>query len=192
MMNSRSRLARFGIPIGVVALLCLGSFTGAQTSRTITATAGLTSRGGVAATAPVSIIIDRLSTDAERDEVLAALKKGGTDAVRGLLSTRSPIGWVKVAATNTAAKYIYERTTAGKRVITVVTGVPIAYVGASAIGPKTRVGFELGLVTLEMSGSGPGQGELVPAAKVRLNEQGALVTESYSPEVVKLTNVVGK
>jgi hypothetical protein len=32
----------------------------------------------------------------------------------------------------------------------------------------------------------------MPATKVRLNDQGAIVTEDYSGDVVQLSNVVGK
>ncbi len=38
----------------------------------------------------------------------------------------------------------------------------------------------------------PGHGEFVPAAKVSLNEQGAIVSEDYSDDLVRLSNVVGK
>jgi hypothetical protein len=45
---------------------------------------------------------------------------------------------------------------------------------------------------VELLASGPGHGELMPATKVRMNEQGAIVTEDYSGEVVQLSNAVGK
>lgn len=38
----------------------------------------------------------------------------------------------------------------------------------------------------------PGHGELVPVAKVRLDEQGAIVIEDYSADLVPLSNLVGK
>ena len=63
--------------IGAAALLCLVPLARAQASETITATASVKSSGGVAATAPLSVAVDRFSTDTERDEILAALKKDG-------------------------------------------------------------------------------------------------------------------
>jgi hypothetical protein len=46
---------------------------------------------------------------------------------------------------------------------------------------------------LEIFDTGAGRGELVPAARVRIDEHGAVVTEAYnSEEVVRLTNVAGK
>ncbi len=74
----------------------------AQTSQTITATANVKTGGGAAATAPVSITVDRFSNDGERDEVLATLKKGGSESVRNLLTARSQIGSVRVGNVSTA------------------------------------------------------------------------------------------
>jgi hypothetical protein len=48
-------------------------------------------------------------------------------------------------------------------------------------------------VLIEVSERGEGSGELVPAARVRLDEHGAIVTEANDPStVVRLTNVVAK
>jgi hypothetical protein len=146
----------------------------------------------VVATAPLSVAVDRFSTDTERDELLAALKENGTDGVSRLLLTRPPIGTLTIGNQFTAIKYIYARTVGDGRLITAVTGSPIAFIGAAAPGAKPRGGFDLGLVILEVMASGPGHGELVPATKLRLNEQGAIVTEDYSTEVVQLSNVVRK
>jgi hypothetical protein len=179
-------------PISLVALLALLPVARAQASETITATAQVKTSSGVAATAPVNITVDRFSTDGERDEILAALKKGGTEGVRSLLLTRPSIGSLKVGNESTAVKYVYARTSGSGRLITAVTGTPIAFVGAAKPGAQPRTGFSLGLVMLELAASGPGQGELVPATKVKLNDQGAIVTEDYSGEVVKLTNVSAK
>ena len=178
--------------IGAAALLCLVPLARAQASETITATASVKSSGGVAATAPLSVAVDRFSTDTERDEILAALKKDGTDGVTRLLLSRPPIGTLKIGNQLTAIKYIYAGPIGDGRLITAVTGSPIAFIGAAAPGAKPRAGFDLGLVILEVMTSGPGHGELVPATKLRLNDQAAIVTEDYSAEVVQLSNVVGK
>jgi hypothetical protein len=181
--------------IGLVTVFCLGlaPLTRAQASETITATARLKSRGGVEASAPVTIVIDRYSTDAERDDILAALKERGTAGVRNLLITRNQIGSLQVGGVSTALKFIYARTTAGGRLITAVTGTPIAFVGGGVPdAPPGRAGFDLGLVMFEVTSSGAGRGELVPAAKVRADAHGAIVTDDYSADVVLLSDVVKK
>jgi hypothetical protein len=47
-------------------------------------------------------------------------------------------------------------------------------------------------VLLEVPASGSGRGELAPAAKVRVTDQGAIVTEDYGAAIVELTKVTGK
>src|SRR4051794_36503123 len=88
-------------PICVAALLCIVPLARAQARETITATATITTKGGVATTAPVIVAIDRFATDPERDEVHAALKAGGTGAVQRLLLVRAPVGTLKVGGTFT-------------------------------------------------------------------------------------------
>ena len=181
-----------GNRLGVAALIALASFARAEASETITATAHVAGGSGAQASAPVRVVVDRLSTDAERDELMAALKKGGTAGVRALLSARDQIGSLHVGATQTPIKYVYARPMGDGRLITVMTATPIAFLGAGLPASKPTAGFELGLVLLEVAASRPGSGELVPAAKVRVNDQGGIVTEDYSADVVKLSNVVGK
>jgi len=180
--------------IGLVGVFCLGlaPFPAAAASETITATARVKGRGGVEASAPVTITINRFSTDKERDAILAALKDGGTAGVRKLLNTRDQIGSVQVGGVSTALKYIYARTTGGGRLITAVTEKPIAFVGGGVPGAPERAGFDLGLVMVEVMSSGAGHGELVPAAKVKANADGAIVTDDYSADVVQLSDVVKK
>jgi hypothetical protein len=179
-------------PICVVAVLCLVPLARAQAAETITATANVKTSSGIAATAPVSVIVDRFSSDSDRDEILAALKKGGTDGVYGLLLTRPPIGTVKLGNDVTFIKYVYQRVTPDGRLITAVTGSVIAYVGAGAPGARPKSGLYLGLVMLEVKTEGPGRGELVPATKLSLDDKGGIVTDDYSDDVVQLSNVLGK
>src|SRR5262245_43571585 len=100
---------------GIVCLVSFGlvaplrSTALAQDGMTITATAGLTTRGGVTASAPVEIILDRYSTNAEREEVAAGLKSGGTTGVRNVLGMHKQIGVVKVGTTFTPVKFATTR-----------------------------------------------------------------------------------
>jgi hypothetical protein len=171
------------------ALLSVLSAAPARAAETITATAHVKSAGGAEATAPVRIVIDKLTTDAERDEVMAALKKDGTEGVRKLLTGRPKIGSVQVGATNTAVQYAYARATGGGRLITLITGSPIAFIGAGLPNAPPKAGFDLGLVLIEVPATGQGRGEIDPASKIKLNAEGAIVTDGYSGEMVQLTNV---
>src|SRR3954468_20985084 len=179
------------LPVVCLAFVWLASFASAASGETITATAQIKTAGGVTATAPVTISIDRLATDAERDALLAAIKKGGTEAARGQLLTQKPMGTVNIGKSSSTIKYAYARPTSGGRLVTIVTGTPIAYIGASLPGAATKNGFYLGLVLVELAG-GASHGEIAAATKVKLNDQGAVVTDDYSSELIRLLDIVAK
>jgi hypothetical protein len=161
-------------------------------AETITATARMKTAGGVTATAPLSVTLDRLSTAAEREQVVTALKSGGSVRIRALLDTWKPIGSVRVGSTMTAVKYAFAQPIGGGRLLTVITGSPIAFVGAALPAAPSRAGFDLGLVLLDIPASGAGHGELAPATKIALNADGAVVTDDYGTATIVLTDVNGK
>ena len=76
--------------------------------------------------------------------------------------------------------------------LTLITDDPIFLLGAGLPNAKPATGYDLGLVLLDVAASGPGTGELVPAAKVKADAQGAIVTEDYSGETVRLSQVIKK
>ena len=165
-----------------------------QAAETITATAQTKTAGGVSASAPLTVTLDRLSSEAERQQVMTALKsKDGSASVRALLDKWKPIGSVRLGGTNTPVKYAFARPAGGGRLLTVVTGAAIAFVGAGLPNAPPRAGFDLGLVLLDVPASGAGSGELAPATKLALNAQGALVTEDYGKgTTILLSNVASK
>ena len=176
------------------AILAMSAATmAAEPAReTITATARIKTKGGVSASVPITVVVSRFSTDADREALKAALVQGGTAAARALLATRDDLGTIQVGGHRTAIKFAYRLTTAAGHLVTLVTGESIVFLGAGLPGaPHTR-GFDLGFATLEVAMSGPGVGELVPATKIRINPDGAVATDGYSDTVMELTNVIGK
>ena len=190
-MRGQHLNARWTIASGIVLGVMLGAITAHawQKTETITADASVKSAAGVQATAPVVVVIKRYATDAERDALLASLKKGGTAAARQVLSKGEDAGSVQIGGRETPIKYAYSRSTGSGRLITVVTAEPIVFIGAGLPGAKPTAGYDLGLVLLDTAATGPGRGELVPATKIRVNAEGGIVTEDYSGEVVSLSNV---
>jgi hypothetical protein len=157
-------------------------------AETITATASVKNASGASTNAPVTVVVDRFATDAEREALLAAVKSGGTAAARELLTKQRDAGTLQLGSQRVAVKYAYARSTGSGRLITVITAQPIG--GPDA---KPKPGFDLGLALLELTASGPGHGELSPAAKVRIDAQGAIVTEGATPaDTVQLSNVAKK
>jgi hypothetical protein len=180
--------------LGVVMLLvCVLSSARAQTPETVVATASVKNATGASLSVPVTASITRFASDTERDALLAAVKKGGTAAARQLLEKGADVGSIELSSTRTGIKYAYARSLGGgDRLITLITAQPVFFLGAGAPGAKPKEGYDLGLMLLELKASGPGKGEFAPAAKVRVDNQNAIVSEDYGAELVQLTNVVKK
>jgi hypothetical protein len=168
----------------VLALSCGVSLAYAQAD-TFTAAAATPSGG---ASAPLTVVVQRYTSDGDRKKLIEALKKGGTAAARALLVKGRDLGSVQVGDRRAVIKYVYSRKTLSGRQVTAVTAEPIALAGAGTPAP----GFDLGLVLLDLDASGPGRGDLVPATKIRVNEDGAFETEDYNGVVVHLSDVVAK
>jgi hypothetical protein len=175
----------------VIAVTCAVSVAEAQAeSFTAVATAKGAKIG--AGIANLSLTVNKFATDAERDALVAAVKQGGTAAARTLLRSKPDVGTLQLGSRPATIKYAYARTTGAGRLLTIVTADPIRLLGAGLPDAKPTAGYDLGLVLLDLSASGPGKGELVPAAKVKVDAQGAIVTEDYSGETVQLSQVQKK
>jgi hypothetical protein len=170
-MSSRAfRLLR--VSSTCVVALAVAGVAVAQSRTTVTAVANIKGAGGTSASAPFTVVVDQFAKVAERDALMAAVKKGGTAAARDLLAKRADAGSVELGGQRTAVKYVYARNTGESRLITAITAQPIVALGTGVANAKAD--SDLALVLLDLTASGSGRGELAPAAKVRLNADGAL------------------
>src|SRR5262249_46376051 len=129
---------RFVCLLGIIGVLVL---VPVKASERFTATAAI--KG--ATTAPLTIIVDKFSTDGERETLLKALKAGTPGA--DLLAKRRAVGSLQVGTRSAPIKYAYAVSTGDRRLITVVTGSPIV-LDADGNAPAARPG-DLGLVLLD-------------------------------------------
>ena len=159
---------------------------------TFVATASVKTQTGSLATAPVTVVITRPTSEAERSTVGAALKKGGTAAVVAALKAMPDAGYIEVGGRRTTLKYAFVRPMAGGRLVTVVAPTPIVHLGAGLPDAPSKAGFDLALGLLEVKAEGEGSGELVPAGTVKINVNGAIETQDYASEIVRLSKVMVK
>jgi hypothetical protein len=163
----------------------------AQTE-TYTATASIKTAGGAAATAPVTIVVDRKMSPAEAEKFLAAFKSGGAAALHKALAGVPATGSVQVGGgAKTATRLTLERPTDKGRLLTIVSDTPILQLGAGVPNAKPKEGYDFAIVDLELPASGPGTGTFAPAAKVTV-KQGVFVVDDYSGELLKLASVTKK
>jgi hypothetical protein len=159
-------------------------------AETFTANATIKPGGGAAVSAPLTATVATFAGDADRNALLAALKKGGR-AAHDLLAKRPDVGSIQVAGRSTPIKYAYAHVAGADRVITLVTAEPLHFVVGPHPDTKAQAGHDLGVVLIDLS-STPAHGEVALAAKVHADAQGAIVIDDYGDDVVRLTNVTAK
>jgi hypothetical protein len=184
-MRARARDLTGGI---LIIALAAALTVNARAGETFTATASVKSPSG-SGSMPVKIGIDRFVSDADRTKVMELVKAGNGTATRKALAAMADIGFIELGTKRTPVKYAYARSTGAGRLITVITAEPILHLGASRPDAKPKEGFDLALALLVLDGGDKGDGELAPAAKVKVDDKGAIVTEEYGREVVRLTNI---
>jgi hypothetical protein len=160
----------------------------AQSAQKFTATAAVQSPKGTASM-PVTITIDRFVSDADRDRILGLIKANDREGTKKALAAMDDIGSIAVSQRETPIKFAYERPSGGGRLITIVTAEPILFLGGAAPDAPSREGFDLALALLVLDGQDSGSGELAPAAKVKVDDSGAVVTDDYGKEMIHLTGI---
>jgi len=190
-MRHHSRL----LPVAVVALTAAAATTGtlsaAKPIEHLTAFAvdmsntAMRTRAGT-----IDIVINRWSTDQERDTLLAALREGGTDSLlRTLQKIKDPAGYIRTPTSiGYPLRFAREISMAdGGRRIIIATDRYVSFLEASQ-QPRS-VDYPFMLVDIRMGADGKGTGKLMPLAKVTANEDHTVEIENYASEPVRLTEV---
>lgn len=179
------------ITAAIVTLALVPAALVAQGGETFSATASV-KKGSSTESKAVTFHIDRFITDAERDKLVPIVKSNDAAAIVKALTALPDIGSVTVGEAKTPIKYAYARPTGSGRLVTIVTARPLGFIGGDAPGAKAKAGSEIGIALLVLDGSGKGDGEVSPAARIKVDANGAIVTSDYAHEVVRLTGVSKK
>jgi hypothetical protein len=173
----------------VAVVLAFAAQTQAQAGgERFTATATMKS-AKVSHSSPVTFQIDRFNSDADRDKLMAVVKRHKTTEIHEALAAMPDIGYVEMAGTKTPIKYAYARPANAGRLITVLTGKAILHLGADLPDAKPKQGYDLAFGLLVLEADNKGHGEMSPATKIKMDANGAIVTQDYGPATVHLTDV---
>jgi len=160
----------------------------AQTTETYSATA--TAKAGAnKASRDVTISVTRFASDQERAAVIKAAKEG-TAAARKVLAGFADAGVIQVGERKAVIKYAFKRSKgpgAGD-LLTLATSDPIAFLGSDQPGAASTAGFDVAIAIMDLKGDGTGTGELAPAAKVSIDQNGALLMQDYAASTVVWLN----
>ena len=170
------------VAISLVATFVVAALT--QSPETFTATATVRD-GTTSASAAVSVRVDRYATAEERAALLKTARAGSA-AMQKALSGQPDAGYIQVGERRTAVKYAWKHTGSGGQLITVATAEPILHLGANRPNAAPKTGFDVAIALLDVSS---GTGELAPAAKVGLDDSGAVRVEDYGSAVVWLNKI---
>jgi hypothetical protein len=152
-----------------------------------TAAAVNTNNGG---TGTVELVIERWSTEGERDRLLAALANQGQDKPLDTLQKMPRVGYIRMdAGLGYDLHYAYQTAgeDGGERVV-LATDRPIGFWEA-ANRPRT-IDYPFTVIELRVNGDGDGVGKLSLATRVTVDRSGHNVTlENYDTQPVMLQSV---
>lgn len=141
-----------------------------------------------AAASLITVKVDKYSAEADRKAVEDALKQGNAAFLAAL--QKSPVvGTLSMGGTTTNIRFAREQQLPNGRTIVLVTEKPVYFVGAGAVAPKSREGYDVALVKFRMDDSGVGyDGTMAAAAKVKVGAAGIEV-EDYGDKLIELRTV---
>src|SRR5262245_37446072 len=141
-------------------------------------------------TASVDIVVNRWSTEAERDRLLAALKEKGSDGLLKDLQKVDPeVGYIRTAnSLGYPLRFAYQTPLpSGGRRILIATDRRMSFLELTQ-GTRTR-DYPFMIVELRLGPNGEGEGKLMPLARVTQYPDDVVEIENYSIQPVRLTNV---
>jgi hypothetical protein len=186
------RLRLAALVAGLTTALTLSvSARGANERLRFTANAvSLGGPGSVSGTAQLDIVIERFSTEAERQRLLAALKKNNQDELLRTLQDLKPVGTIRTPrSVGYDLHYAHQAPgeDGGQRIF-IATDRPIGFREA-ANRPRT-IDYPFTFIELRLNSNGEGEGKLSLATRVTSSNDGKVVElENYAAQPVMLTNV---
>ncbi len=140
----------------------------------------------------IEIVIERWSSERERDELIATLKDKGSDALLSKLQKMPRVGYIRDANRGSVGWDLHfareRKLDDGGRQIVLGTDRPIS--AWEAFNRPRSSDYEFTVADIRFDGDGKGVGKLAVAAKITTNDKtGAIEIENFSSEPVRLTSV---
>lgn len=145
---------------------------------------------GSTKTTTFTMVVDKWTTDEERQKLVQVLQEGGSDALLKEMR-KMEVGYVRGPQTlrwrlNIASSF---QTDEG-RVVRLVTERPVSF-GEATAATRTR-DYEFGVIQFTLDEEGKGEGALIPTAKIYFDKEGKLNIEALGTGPQKLTSVKAK
>ena len=148
-------------------------------------------------TGRIEIVINRWSTDGEREVLKAVLKAAGSEAMVAEMQNLPQVGYIRTPETMGDALTFARSTTLedGSRQVVVATNRPISVAGSLA--PGTAQKYDLSVIEMRWKkGDKTGEGKMTLAAQARIDPKtGNVSIQNYAgmPSVLRdITSTVAK
>jgi len=166
----------------------------AQTAKPVETFTAFAAALGTGKTAIIDIVVERWSTDEERDMLLTTLQEFGHDKlIETLQKIRPRVGYMRTPNSIGYDLY-YARNHAqpdGSRRVVLATNRRVNF--REAVNNTRSMDYQLTLIELHLDAGGKGDGKLVPAAKVAWDRDAKRIeVENYNALPVDLMQVVAK
>jgi hypothetical protein len=140
----------------------------------------------------IEIVIERWSSQRERDELIATLKEKGGDALLSKLQKMPRVGYIRDANGGSIGWDLHfareRKLEDGGRQIVLATDRPIST--WEAFSRPRSAEYDFTLADIRFDGDGKGVGKLAVAAKITTNPKtGVIEIENFASEPVRLTEV---
>jgi len=181
----------------IAGLLTLAAFTAVDVAaqakkpvpETFNAKASVGSEAG-RGDAYVTIRIDQWTPEKDIATMEKALKEGGSAGFVTELRRAPVAGRFEAGQQTSSIRWARQRDTSTGRVITIVVDKPVYFVGAGVPGAKSKEGYDVAVIRLDMDSSGVGQGSMAAAARVKPGGQDGVDIDAYETAPIKLLSVM--
>ncbi len=188
---SRSRVVGVAVVVLSLALVVAPAVAKKKSQALESYSARVIAQGqvGVSGTAEVQIVINRWSTDEERQGVLNATMDKDERSVAKTLASLEPVGFFReISKRGYDLRYARKAADGDTTVITLATDRPIAMFEATQSTRSSK--HNVSIIELRVDAEGTGEGTLAAGVRIRFDEkQNHLVLEDYSFAPLRLSNV---
>lgn len=143
------------------------------------------------ATTTLKVHIDAYTSDRDRNILLSALRTNGYQNFLPAFRRTPIVGDVQIKDQKWDLRWASQTVSGSTQTITAATDRPMFFIGgADTDQGKSRRGYEMAVIRLELDSAGKGTGVLNAAARVKPNADATnVIVDDYADEPVKLTAV---